>query len=149
MKLKELRKSLHMTQQQFADSLKLERVTYVRYENGTRSIPNDVLMRIAEQYHVTTDYLLDRQQYIKQLPSEELEELNRIWRQSTRTFTPEEEQAAFDSYKAKVEFMKEELLDIFDELNEFHQERVLDYARFALEQYEKEQIENNRNTKEN
>lgn len=60
MNLKALRKSLKMTQQQFADSLGLERITYIRYENGTRSTPNDVLKRIAEKYNVTTDYLLGR-----------------------------------------------------------------------------------------
>lgn len=60
MRLKEFRKSLKMTQQDFAESLGLERVTYVRYENESRTIPHEVLLKIAERYNVTVDYLLGR-----------------------------------------------------------------------------------------
>lgn len=33
---------------------------YRRYEKGTREIPVSVVMKLADFYHVSTDYLLGR-----------------------------------------------------------------------------------------
>ncbi|WP_243259079.1 helix-turn-helix transcriptional regulator [Clostridium sp. 'deep sea'] len=57
-RLKELRKSSGLTQQQLADILKLERPTYVRYENELRKLPYDILLKISRYFNVSTDYIL-------------------------------------------------------------------------------------------
>ena len=59
-RLEELRIDHDLTQQDVADILGCRREVYRRYEKGTRTIPVDFLMRLADEYSVTTDYLLGR-----------------------------------------------------------------------------------------
>ena len=49
-----------MTQQQVADYLSMKQPQYNRYERGFRDIPTDVLIKLADFYHTSTDYLLAR-----------------------------------------------------------------------------------------
>lgn len=50
-----------MTQQDVADILGCKREVYRRYEKGTRTIPVDYLVKLADYYRVTVDYLLCRE----------------------------------------------------------------------------------------
>lgn len=56
--LKSIRKTRNLTQQEVADAISVERVTYARYENGSRTPPVDNVIRLARFFNVTTDYLL-------------------------------------------------------------------------------------------
>lgn len=56
-RLKELRESLVMSQTVFADSIELNQQTYSLYERGKRT-PIDVVVKIAEKYNISTDWLL-------------------------------------------------------------------------------------------
>jgi|LSQX01.2.fsa_nt_gb transcriptional regulator with XRE-family HTH domain len=56
--LKSIRKARNLTQQEVADAISVERVTYARYENGSRTPPVDNVIRLARFFNVTTDYLL-------------------------------------------------------------------------------------------
>ncbi len=47
-----------MTQQQVAEYLHMKQPQYFRYENGTRDIPTDILIALANLYNVSTDYIL-------------------------------------------------------------------------------------------
>ena len=58
--LKELRKKKAITQQEAADGLNIDRVSYARYENGTRTPTVEMLARLADFFSVSTDYLLGR-----------------------------------------------------------------------------------------
>lgn len=60
-RLEDLRLDHDLTQQQVADYLGCQREVYRRYEKGTREIPLDFLIKLADYYHVSTDYLLDHQ----------------------------------------------------------------------------------------
>ena len=62
LKLKEVRLSKGISQQTLADYLHCTAVSYSRYETGNRSLPLDLLIKIADYFEVTLDYLLDRQQ---------------------------------------------------------------------------------------
>lgn len=57
-RLKGLRKSRHLTQQQLADCLGVAKSVVSYYETGDRFPSYDVLIKIAHTFHVTTDYLL-------------------------------------------------------------------------------------------
>ncbi len=57
-RLRDLRIEAHLTQAQLAEILSIERATYCNYENETRTPPVDILIRLAELYHVSVDYLL-------------------------------------------------------------------------------------------
>lgn len=60
MKLKEIRAKRNLTQQQVADHIGCSSVVYSRYESGTRQPSIDVLLRLADLFGVTVDYLLGR-----------------------------------------------------------------------------------------
>ena len=49
-----------MTQQQIADLLHIQREVYRRYEKGTRTIPVEYLIQLADFYHTSLDYLVGR-----------------------------------------------------------------------------------------
>ncbi|MDE5547627.1 MAG: helix-turn-helix domain-containing protein [Clostridia bacterium] len=58
-RLKELRLEFGATQQQLSKVLNIKQNTYSQYENGSRQIPIDVLIKLAKYYEVSVDYLLN------------------------------------------------------------------------------------------
>ena len=56
--LKELRRRAGLTQKELADKLGLSKAAVSYYEQSLRSPSPEVLIKIAEAFHVTTDYLL-------------------------------------------------------------------------------------------
>lgn len=58
-KLKDLRTSQKLTQQQLADRIGVAKSVVSYYESGDRYPSYDVLIKIARIFHTTTDYLLD------------------------------------------------------------------------------------------
>ena len=57
-RLRDLREDADRTQQAVADYLNMQRCVYRRYERGEREIPVWAVIRLAEYYGVSTDYLL-------------------------------------------------------------------------------------------
>lgn len=60
-KLKFLRKQRNLTAQQVADNCEFSLGVYKKYESGERGVGVPALIKIADFYHVTTDYLLGRE----------------------------------------------------------------------------------------
>lgn len=60
MKLAEIRKKNKISQEQAANALNITLRTYQNYEYGTREPNIDMLLKIADYFNVTTDYLLGR-----------------------------------------------------------------------------------------
>lgn len=60
-KLKFLRKQQNLTAQQVADNCEISLGVYKKYESGERGVGVPALIKIADFYHVTTDYLLGRE----------------------------------------------------------------------------------------
>ena len=58
MRLRELREDRDVTQKELADILHIRQNTYSQYENGQRQLPLDALIRLAECFHTSTDYIL-------------------------------------------------------------------------------------------
>lgn len=58
-KLKALRISQKLTQQQLADRIGVAKSVVSYYESGDRYPSYDVLVRITHVFHTSTDYLLD------------------------------------------------------------------------------------------
>ena len=58
MKLKELREENNLTQTQVAEYLNVKQNTYSQYETGKRTLPIDMLIKLAKYYNVSTDYIL-------------------------------------------------------------------------------------------
>ena len=59
-RLRDLREDHDKTQQQVADVLNMQRSVYRRYEGGERETPAWVVVKLADYYKVSTDYLLGR-----------------------------------------------------------------------------------------
>ena len=57
-KLKELRTERNITQKEIADFLECSPNVYSRYEIGARNPSYEILIKIADFYNVSTDYLL-------------------------------------------------------------------------------------------
>ena len=55
-----MREDRDLTQQQVADCLNMHRSVYRRYENGQREIPVWAVIKLADLYNTSTDYLLGR-----------------------------------------------------------------------------------------
>lgn len=59
-RIRELREDNDLLQRQLAEYLNCSQVAYSRYELGTRDIPTEVLIALADFYNTSTDYLLGR-----------------------------------------------------------------------------------------
>lgn len=59
-RLKELREKAGKSMRITAEDLGIPYTTYVSYEKGTREPNSEMLVKIAEYYHTTTDFLLGR-----------------------------------------------------------------------------------------
>ncbi|MCM3699248.1 helix-turn-helix domain-containing protein [Paenibacillus macerans] len=59
-RLRELRTSKKISQQELSDRLGLNRATYARYETGDTQPDFDTLKKFADFFNVSTDYLLGR-----------------------------------------------------------------------------------------
>ena len=55
-----LREDMDMTQTDMAKNLFISQRTYSYYESGGHDIPTEVLVRLADFYDVSVDYLLNR-----------------------------------------------------------------------------------------
>ena len=60
-RLYDLRIDNDLTQQQVADYLTCNRQVYARYERGIREIPVSMLIKLAELYKVSIDYLVGKE----------------------------------------------------------------------------------------
>lgn len=59
-RIQELREDHDKTQRDLAKLLDMPQSQYWRYERGYRDIPTDILIRLADYYKVSVDYLLGR-----------------------------------------------------------------------------------------
>ena len=60
MRLKDLREDNDLTQKKLAEYLHIRQNTYSQYETGVISLTAEVLIKLADYYKVSIDYLLDR-----------------------------------------------------------------------------------------
>ncbi|MBQ6119326.1 MAG: helix-turn-helix transcriptional regulator [Clostridia bacterium] len=59
-RIHDLRVDHDLTQRQVAKILGMPQPQYFRYEQGYRDIPTDTLIKLADYYSVSTDYILGR-----------------------------------------------------------------------------------------
>ena len=60
MRLKDIREDHDITQRELASYLGISQNTYSQYESGKRQIPIEILIRLADYFHTSTDYILER-----------------------------------------------------------------------------------------
>lgn len=59
-RIRNLREDADLTQAEISRHLNISQRAYSHYENGTRDIPTNILIAIADFYNVSIDYLLER-----------------------------------------------------------------------------------------
>ena len=66
-RIRDLREDNDLTQKEIAEILGMSQTGYSKYETGENDIPTEVLIKLAEYYHTSIDYLLgltdDRTKY--------------------------------------------------------------------------------------
>lgn len=64
-RIRDLREDKDLTQKQMGEILSCSQRVYSNYERGDIDIPTAILVKIADFYDVSVDYLLDRTDNIK------------------------------------------------------------------------------------
>ena len=59
-RIRDLREDRDMTQKQIAQMLGMSQTGYSKYETGENDIPTQILIKLADFYGVSVDYLLGR-----------------------------------------------------------------------------------------
>lgn len=59
-RIRDLREDKDLNQTQVAKILGMSQTGYSKYETGENDIPTDVLIKLADFYNVSIDYLLNR-----------------------------------------------------------------------------------------
>ena len=59
-RIRDLREDSDLTQKQIAQMLGMSQTGYSKYETGENDVPTAVLIKLADFYKTTTDYLLGR-----------------------------------------------------------------------------------------
>lgn len=59
-RIRDLREDADLTQRAVREAINVPQRTYAYYESGQRMIPPRVLIALADFYHVSIDYLLER-----------------------------------------------------------------------------------------
>ena len=59
-RIRDLREDLDKRQKDIADVLNMQLTVYQRYERGEREIPLWAIIKLADYYNVTIDYLVGR-----------------------------------------------------------------------------------------
>ena len=59
-RIKNLRESSNETQEELVKILNVSKATISKYENGTVEMSNDTLIKLANHFNVSTDYILGR-----------------------------------------------------------------------------------------
>lgn len=59
-RIRDLREDCDLTQREVAEFLGIQQTVYSRYERGYQTIPVEHLLKLADFYHVSTDYMLGR-----------------------------------------------------------------------------------------
>ena len=59
-RIRNLREDRDLTQKQIAQMLGMSQTGYSKYETGENDIPTIILMKLADFYQTSTDYILGR-----------------------------------------------------------------------------------------
>ena len=59
-RIQDLRTDADMSQKQLSEILHISQRSYSHYETGSRNIPVEILIRLANYYDISVDYLVGR-----------------------------------------------------------------------------------------
>ena len=71
-RIRDLRELKNLNQKQVGQILNVAQRTYSRYENGERTIPPEVLSKLADFHETSVDYIIDRTDVKNPYPKKEI-----------------------------------------------------------------------------
>lgn len=93
LRLKELRKKRNATQQEVADMLNITRAAYSNIENGKRDPDTETIVRLAQFFNVSTDYLLGLTDNPAPIPQLQISQQDRTILDEIKSLSPERQKA--------------------------------------------------------
>ena len=69
LRIKELREDTDLNLTQFAKLLGMSQTGYSKYETGENDVPTTILLKLADYYHTSVDYILGRTDERKPYPT--------------------------------------------------------------------------------
>lgn len=106
-RLKKLRNNANLSQKELSDRLHINRSTYARYETSSTQPDFDTLVKLANYFNVTTDYILGNSDDPHKTESEELQEFIeevKVWYKDE----PESKEEKLKMFKKMFEAFKED-----------------------------------------
>lgn len=67
-RLRDLREDKDLSQKELAQILGMSQTGYSKYETGENDVPTQILMKLADFYHTSVDYILRRTNQTKPYP---------------------------------------------------------------------------------
>ena len=58
LRIRDMREDHDISQQQIADYLMCDQSLYSKYERGERTVPLEIMVKLADYYHTSIDYLV-------------------------------------------------------------------------------------------
>lgn len=58
LRIRDIREDQDISQQQIADYLMCDQSLYSKYERGERTVPLEIMVKLADYYHTSLDYLV-------------------------------------------------------------------------------------------
>lgn len=58
LRIRDMREDQDISQQQIADYLMCDQSLYSKYERGERTVPLEIMVKLADYYHTSIDYLV-------------------------------------------------------------------------------------------
>lgn len=58
LRIRDMREDQDISQQQIADYLMCDQSLYSKYERGERTVPLEIMVKLADYYHTSLDYLV-------------------------------------------------------------------------------------------
>ncbi len=106
-RLKKLRNNADLSQKELTDRLHINRSTYARYETSSTQPDFDTLIKLANYFGVTTDYILGKSDDPHKTEDEELQKFIdevRVWYKDE----PESKEEKLEMFKKMFEVFKED-----------------------------------------
>ena len=102
-RLKDLRNKIGLSQQELSDRIGIRRATYARYETNANQADYDTIIKLANFFNVTTDYILSGNSHLQ---------YKNFNQKLIDIFNDPEIQSAFNEIPGSTEDVKREILDI-------------------------------------
>lgn len=111
-RVKELRLQKKLTIRDLAREISIDHTAISKWENAINTAPQDMVLKLAEYFNVSTDYLLGRTDDPRPFPVEDTRSIDEKWNDPKNEFL----YAMYGEVQDLTDEQKEEILNFVDYL---------------------------------